>query len=213
MHNITFISTIHKELGKCNADELHQIIKKISPEVVFLEALHDTYSEYQAHNFKNFGVFHSKLEIAALQKYNSNKSFEYVPVLNSGLSESFEKKYNLTCLDSDNELEILMNKYNLLINEFGFKLLNSNDSIELEQELRNRESILINDSEVDQAAKKDIDAYEDSMMRNIYSYCMNYQFNTGIFMVGVAHRKSIIEKMKTFKTTDDVNINWRLLEI
>jgi len=39
MPNITLISTVHKEIGKCNADELCEIIEKISPEVIFLEAL------------------------------------------------------------------------------------------------------------------------------------------------------------------------------
>lgn len=65
MHSITFISTIHKQIGKCNADELCKILEKITPEVVFLEALEDTYSEYQQDIFLNFGVFHEKLEIRA----------------------------------------------------------------------------------------------------------------------------------------------------
>jgi hypothetical protein len=47
MHNITFISTIHKEIGKCNAEELYKIIKKLNPEVIFLEAVDETYSNYE----------------------------------------------------------------------------------------------------------------------------------------------------------------------
>ena len=47
MHNITFVSTVHKEIGKCNADELCNILVKVSPDVIFLEALEDTYSKYQ----------------------------------------------------------------------------------------------------------------------------------------------------------------------
>ena len=92
MHNITFISTVHGEIGKCNADELHKIIEKISPEVVFLEALEDTYSEYEKILFSSFGVFHKKLEIRAIQKYGCNPPFKYIPVLDNGLSDSFEKK-------------------------------------------------------------------------------------------------------------------------
>jgi len=28
MHKITFVSTVHEEIGKSNADELHKIIEK-----------------------------------------------------------------------------------------------------------------------------------------------------------------------------------------
>jgi hypothetical protein len=47
MPNITFISTIHEEIGKCNAEELYKIIEKLSPGVIFLEAVDETYSDYE----------------------------------------------------------------------------------------------------------------------------------------------------------------------
>jgi hypothetical protein len=57
MGHITFISTIHKEIGKCNAKELYKIINKLSPEVIFLEAVDETYSEYEHYLFSTYGVF------------------------------------------------------------------------------------------------------------------------------------------------------------
>jgi len=39
MYQITFLSTIHKEIGKCNADELCSILNEIKPEVIFLKHL------------------------------------------------------------------------------------------------------------------------------------------------------------------------------
>lgn len=95
MYNITFISTTHKENGLCNANELCKIIEQIAPEVIFLETLKDTYSKYQEHLFCNYGVFHSKLEIAAIQKYSYKSTFKYVPVLDNGLSDAFEEKYEI----------------------------------------------------------------------------------------------------------------------
>ena len=88
MQNITFISTIHEELGKCNPIRLCKIIKNINPEVIFLEALNETYSEYQKHLFSTFGVFHKKLEVSAIQNYSLDYSFEYVPVLDKEMDES-----------------------------------------------------------------------------------------------------------------------------
>jgi len=54
MHHITFISTIHAEIGKCNAEELYKIIDKLSPEVIFLEAIDETYSEYEKYLFMTY---------------------------------------------------------------------------------------------------------------------------------------------------------------
>ena len=56
MHNIIFISTIHKEIGKCNADELCKIIETLKPEVIFLEAVDETYSAYENHLFSLKGL-------------------------------------------------------------------------------------------------------------------------------------------------------------
>lgn len=47
MHHITFISTIHAEIGKYNAEELYKIIEKLKPGIIFLEAVDETYSEYK----------------------------------------------------------------------------------------------------------------------------------------------------------------------
>lgn len=91
MPKITFISTIHEEIGNCNADELSNILKELNPDVIFLEALDDTYSNYDKIKLSSFGVYHRKLEIRAIQKYCLNNSCEYIPVLDNGLSDSFEK--------------------------------------------------------------------------------------------------------------------------
>ncbi len=210
MHNITFISTVHKENGKCNADELCEIIKKISPEVIFLEALDQTYSNYESSLFSSFGVFHKKLEIKALQKYNFNTSFEYVPVLDNGMSEAFERKYNIVC--EDKELQKLIDNLNSLAGEQGFKFLNSVESIRLHDEMRMLEASILNGSEINKAANEDIDAYENSMIRNIYSYCKSREFNTAIFMCGAAHRKSIIEKIEKLKAQEETDISWTIFQ-
>jgi hypothetical protein len=39
MHNITFISTVHKEIGKCNIDELYYINKKKALKLFFWKLL------------------------------------------------------------------------------------------------------------------------------------------------------------------------------
>ena len=206
MYKITFVSTVHKENGRCNADELCSIIEKVSPEVIFLEALKETYSEYQKGLFSSFGVYHKKLEISAIQKYYLNNSVEYIPVLSEGLSDAFNKKYEIVC--QYREMQELLDNFNLLASEYGFKFLNSNESVNLQQQMRQLESQLINNNELEQSVILDIDEYENSMMSKIYLYSKNNHFDSAIFMCGVAHRKSIIEKIEKFNEQEQINLNW-----
>jgi len=208
MHNITLISTVHKERAKCNADALFEIIEKISPEVIFLEALKETYSSYDKMRFAKFGIFHEKMEIRAIQKYGVNTSFKYIPVLDKGLSDSFEKKYGMVC--EKREIQNLIDHFDSLAAEHGFKFLNSIESIKLQDEIRMLEGRLLNDLEISKVANEDIDAYENSMIRNIYSYCKTNKFNTAIFMCGVAHRKSIIDKIEKYKAQEEIDLSWTI---
>jgi len=210
MYNITFISTIHEERGKCNADELCKIIEQIKPEVIFLEALEETYSAYDKQRFSSFGVYHKQLEIAAIQKYLLNNSIEYVPVLDYGLSGNFDNKYNI--VGQNHSPQKLLYMVNHLIHEHGFNFLNSLKSLGLQEEMRIEELRILNNNELGKQVDADIDKYENSMLRNIYSFCKKNQFNSAIFMCGVAHRKSIIEKMEKLKAKEGVNLNWILYE-
>ncbi|NCI45030.1 hypothetical protein [Sediminibacterium soli] len=202
MHKITFISTVHKEIGKCNADELHKIIEQVNPEVIFLEALDGSYSKYEQINFSQFQVPHNKLEIAAIQKYSD----KYIPVLDNKMSDAFEKKYS--SLPENIELRKLLDDFNFLANEYGFQFLNSKESIMRQEEMRIIESSLLNDEKLNIKAREAIDGYEDSMLRNIYSYCKSNEFDRAVFMCGVAHRKSIIEKVKKRNTQEEISLNW-----
>lgn len=210
MHHITFISTIHMEMGNCSAEELYKIIEKLSPEVIFLEAVDDTYSEYEKILFSTWGQFHKKLEIAAIQKYNLNTSFEYVPVCENGLSDAFDRKNKIVC--ENREMQQLIDNYNFLAEKQGFKFLNSLESINLQEEMRVVETRVLNNTELDEIVKADIEAYENPMIRNIYSYCNDNQFSSAIFMCGVAHRKSIIEKIEKSKAEEQVNLTWTIFE-
>ena len=210
MQTITLISTLHEEKGNCNAEELCKIIEKLSPDVIFLEALESTYSEYDKLRFSEFGIYHNKMEIKTLQLYSQSASFEYVPVLDDGLTNAFDKKFNLVCIDQ--EFQTLVDNYNSLAICNGFKFLNSIESSNLQDQMRKFESLYLNNSEIEIDFNKSIDIYENTMIANIYSYCKNNHFNTAIFLCGVAHRKSIIEKIENLQTTKEIKLNWKFYE-
>lgn len=197
---------MHKKTGKCNADELYNILKEESPELVFLEALESTYSNYEKTMFSSFGVYHRKLEIEAIQKYSNDSSIEYVPVLDSGLSDLFNNKYERICENS--QFQEMLDEFNSLAKTKGFQFLNSQLSITLHQKMRMFENQLLNHNELNEAVNADIDAYENSMIRNIYSYCRINRFEKAVFICGSAHRQSIIEKIKNFNSKEKMDINW-----
>ncbi|GAB6012461.1 hypothetical protein [Viscerimonas tarda] len=209
MYNITLISTTHKAIGNCNVDELHKIIEKIFPEVIFLEADESSYTDYERWIFSQFGVYHKRLEINAIQKYSHNHTFEYIPVLDNGLHLSGEFDTKNKIASKYSECQRLLNNYISLEKEGGFPFLNSEKSIELQEEMRKLEKQILNNNEICQKTDEGIDVYENSMMRNIYSFSKENSFNTAIFMCGAAHRKSIIKKIQEYKE-NELNLNWNL---
>lgn len=206
MLGVTFISTIHREIGKCNPDELFKIIEEIGPEVVFLEADDHTYTSYEQYLLSTYGVYHQKLEIAAIQKYGHTTPFEYVTVCEVELSDAFHKKIKISC--QNKEMQILVDNFKKLEGEHGFMFLNSQECIDLQEEMRVLETIILNDDVLDKEVKANIEAYENCMIRNIYSYSRNNPFSKAIFMCGAAHRKAIIEKIEKAKIEEQINLNW-----
>ncbi|MBT9484336.1 hypothetical protein [Sediminibacterium sp.] len=207
MKSLTLISTIHSENGKCNSDELCEIISDLNPEIVFLEALKDTYSLYEQSNFENFTVLHSKLEISAIQKYRlTNHSFIYIPVLDDELKSTFDNKYNVVC--QNQEFQLMLNDFNLKANRLGFGFINSEEATILQTAMRNFENQLLGNNRVNTEAIGDIESYEDCMLQNIYSYIQTHDFHNAIFMCGVAHRLSLINKIKEFESKSNSGVNW-----
>lgn len=206
MNNITFISTVHKEMERCNADELCAILEKVRPEVIFLEALEKTYSKYEENLFSSFGVYHQKLEIKAIQKYRLISLVEYVPVLDNGLPDSFHKKYDLVCENKKHQM--MVDDYNSLASNQGFQFLNSEKSMILQGKMRKLESRILPDHRLQESFNQDINAYENSMMQNILLYCRENQFRKAAFLCGVAHRQSIIEKIESLNNKETIDIDW-----
>jgi hypothetical protein len=176
MNNITLISTVHKELGKCNSEELYDIIESLNPDVIFLEALEENYSKYDQMLFSQYGIYKERLELKAIQKYSQNHTFEYVPVLDIGLSDDFETKIKIVSENKD--CQRLLDKYNLLEMGGGFQFLNSEKSIDLQEEMRTLENSIIDSNTLLQKVKASIDEYENSMLRNIFVFSKKKSFNS-----------------------------------
>jgi hypothetical protein len=199
---------MHKDIGKCNVEELALLLYNLSPEVIFIEALENTYTDYQKRNYEEFGLAHSQLEISAIQMYSKLKEFQYVPILENGISEIFDKKFKIVC--NVPEFNILFNNFQNLAKLNGFEFLNSKHCIELQEELRLLESKILIGNEIEIEFNNQINTYEDSMIFNISKFCENSHFSNAVFMCGVAHRKSMIQKITNIKQR---KINWKVYGI
>ena len=206
MYHITLISTVHKEIGKCNSDELCKIIETLNPDVIFLEAFENSYSNYHQLLLSQFGVYQERLEIKALQIFSQNHTFQYVPVLDIGLSDEFETKLEIVSENID--YQRLLDNYISLETESGFQFLNSKEQIAYQEQMRELENRIIDNNIMHQKADESIDAYEHSMLRNIYSFCKDNSFKTAIFMCGAGHRKTITQKIEEYESKENLKLNW-----
>jgi hypothetical protein len=216
MYNITLISTRHDSLGKCNSIELFKIIEHIKPEVIFEEIPPAFFDEYYLDKSR------SSLETDAIKKYIQNYKVEHILVDSDDLpSEEFFKdhKYMLERIEGLTDINgftyrNLVDTNKLNIERFGFKYLNSIDSININKEIYNaiKNGLQkINNDRLIQTFKswKDINEMrENHMLQNIYSYSKKHSYERAIFTIGAAHRNSIIEKLSGFQKNEKVKINW-----
>lgn len=211
MATITSISTNHVETGACTAEGLLSILDALKPDVVFLEANGQTYTEAKRLYFKRYGVMDRKLEIKAIQLYGLKNTFEYVPVLDVELGANWEAKF-----DSLNHSKVLLemaNGFNEYIMKYGIPFLNTKRAENMLRELRHAEDLVLGNNPITELAANALDTYECNMIDNIYNYARNASFENAVFLCGAAHRSSIWEKVQIRNKQEDLGIEWVLYEV
>jgi hypothetical protein len=212
VHNITIIFSKHIEHGKCNTNELYKIIEQIRPEVIFEEIFPSRYDAY----YKEHSI--STLETNAVNKYMQEHIIKNIPVdKNIDMKEIKEQYDKFNCLDNiffdNSEYCSLLEKNLEMVCIHGFKYLNSARHLEISKKLHRLEKIIlenINDVELFNRYKmwiNNINERENCMIKNIYNYSKENNFNSALFMIGAEHKISIIKKITDMKD-DKVKINW-----
>ena len=108
----------------------------------------------------------------------------------------------------------LMNADRQYIHEHGFAYLNSKYCVEtwLKADVATREALeSIRNAELARGYKdwNDVQEHrEQEMMKNIQRYAEANPFNTGIFLLGAAHRRSIMEKVGNLSGESSSSIEW-----
>ncbi|WP_299368281.1 hypothetical protein [Winogradskyella sp.] len=212
-HKITLIGTTHKEKGLCNSNELFKIIDEISPDVIYEELPPDHFREFYQKHVKN------SLEAKAINKYVQKKPIPHIPVDIKSIGVLDAKLKNkisntLSIFDNNPDYLNLIYQHKILTHKHGFPYLNSQECMNLFDHIELLEKNMvkqINEPELSKTYKlwKDLhEKRENTMLKNINDYGMKFKPKNALFLLGSAHRKSIIEKVKNDYNRNVENFKW-----
>jgi hypothetical protein len=205
---------MHREIGKCNANELYSIIEEENPEIIFEEfdisRTNDGY--YKNGHYKYQG--YCSVETMAIMKYLENHQVIHMPVDTYDLPYVPDDIYQKVS-DVSEEYNSLVRINFLLSCQQGFSYLNSIECSDMLEKIRNLEEDGIkhlNDKVLFDTYKSwqlVTENRENEMLKNIYEFTKNHFYNKAIFITGADHGKAIINKTQEYNSIYKLKINWR----
>ncbi len=206
---ITLVCTRHDAKGACNLEELYRIVECINPDVIFEELPPSAFDDYYVSKTE------FNLESRTINAYLKEHQIRHIPVDLEFDPATLIKKNGIV----HRRVEANSRDYCRLMDwnfeyafQYGFKYLNSEYCSTNQADLSDViEKTLekLNDEELFQIHKEWNDLIEKreiEMIDNIYQYCREHDFERGLFFIGAAHRKSIIEKIKA--RSADITVAW-----
>lgn len=196
MTTITLISTIHEQKGPCNVSTLHEILVRAQPEVIFMEI--PPFCLEQFFNEKT----RSTLETDAVNQYLEAHQADTVAVDVMEATGDLIAENQRLCRElraRSREYSYLVNTDSQYIAQHGFAYLNSKYCAELWLKLDAEINITlkrIGNSELMRSHKAwtEVHRYREvEMIKNIQNYTETHTFNSGVFLLGAAHRLSIMQ--------------------
>src|SRR5205814_1196295 len=211
MKRVSVVGTSHEEKGRANSSELLAILERIKPEVNFLvcpPAAFDAYFSGDAGNLDAIGV----------SRYWADPSAGRVPVdLPTPEGDFFadDRDLHRRIERTSPDYRRLVDWYSQNVSADGFAYLNSKDCSDLFSHLH--EAIL-------DAIEKDVDhrrlaevydrwirteeLRDREMVRNIENHCRQASFSSAAFLVGAAHRQSMIALSRSEPAAASSTIQW-----
>lgn len=205
MYNITLICTKDVEFGKCNSNELLNLIEENRPDIIFEELSQTSYKECYEQDRKT-------LVSTAIKMYMEHSKIKHIPVVSTELSSDVYEKDAIN--KQHRYYSSIISRLYFLTTKHGFNFLNSvycdnvfGDVARIEQEITENSTndILLH---IYTKANESIDNYENSIIENIYNYSSNIQYNSAVVLIGAWHRKSMIQKIKEYDKNEKFKLNW-----
>lgn len=212
MKCISLIGTVHAEVGYATIPALCSILEQIRPEVIFLEIPRDGVLE----QYLNGGTTND-LESAAVKHYCAGTNAKLVAVDLPTPKADFFDNYNhlqreVHGRSSDYRRLTTWEKNYVL--DYGFVYLNADRCGEMWRD-------------IDAAMRATVEALKDprlvaileewnrindlretEWLKCILKYCEEESFEKGAFLVGAAHRQSIISKSKELFSGLADSVQW-----
>jgi hypothetical protein len=193
---------------------LYRLIERIAPDVIFEEIPPGKFDEVYK------GLRHPTLEVHAVKSYLQNHSIPHFPVdldideVDGFFSTSdYKAILNLFGRHSSEYSSLYKQRQHLADNN-GFPYLNSKEWTMLSERMDVLEQEVIkkiNNEKLYQRAKdwsNELDVRENEMIKNIYSYVENNKYEKGLFLVGVEHRRKMMDKIPEFEKNHHLKIDW-----
>jgi hypothetical protein len=208
MHKITLVCSSHRENGFCNAGELLKILRAIEPETIFEEVRPADFDSYNKRS----------LEGHAVAKYRGFKSFQRVPVDRYDMPPDLfvETQRVLDCVEqTSHEYLVLREESDNATHLCGFTYLNSAAFAKVRTRMSEIEEKTINET-ADQGLIRALERWrhvirsrEREMISVIYEYCRGNAFDTGVFLVGAAHKMGIAKVIEHYSSAEADLIEWK----
>lgn len=210
MKRVSVVFTEHEESGVATIAELLAILERIAPEVIYLECPPAALDSY-------FTDSHGKLERMAVARYREGRSLELIPVdLPTPEASLFVKYHDLIDRISRTgpELDQLASWHRQYVEAHGFAYLNSPHCSDL---FAKRHRAML--SAIAKVGDRDLaECYESwvrtnrlresAMVTNIQNHCQTASFSGAAFLVGAAHRRSIIDLSTNGSEDASNNVQW-----
>lgn len=207
---VSLIGTVHNDSGLSNATELHKILKRIEPEVVFAEIPSSKCPDY-------INGSHGTLESRAVAIYLEDRSIDVVPVdLDEPSDEFFRDAKEMfgKVERTSPRYRQLVDRHTLDTKSSGFTYLNSERCVQaltlIHKETRETLDWIGGQhlKEIYEHWRKVNDLREKAMLENIYRYCDGSSLCRGALLVGTAHRRALMDKILQSIGKDANRLTW-----
>jgi hypothetical protein len=211
MKRVSVVGTVHEEKGRANTSELVRILERIKPEVIFLEIPSAAFDYH-------FNGNRGDLESSAVSRYRENHRVDLIPVDLPTPDEDFFAKHRdlIRRIERTSpDFRRLVDWHSQNVSAHGFAYLNSKDCSDLFSQLHEATLAAI-EKDVDHRLLAEVyDLWigtnklrDKGMMKNIENHCRQHSFSSAAFLVGAAHRQSIIDLSRSQPRAVLSTIQW-----
>jgi hypothetical protein len=210
MKRVSVVGTVHEEKGRANTSGLLAILERIKPEVIFLEIPSAAFGDHFNGNRRN-------LESTAVSRYRENHRVDLIPVdLPTPEQDFFTNTRDLDERIGRTSPEYcrLINSHSQYVSAYGFAYLNSEHCSKLWSQIHGATLAAIEELAEPRLAElydlwiRTNELRDRAMMKNIENHCRQTSFSSAAFLVGAAHRQSIIDLSRTKPGAASSTIQW-----